>query len=68
MAAIELEEPEFANGGESAQAADAKPDLNPDLEFDRNGDEPPTETPDPGTVPESAEMPAGTAVSSNPAE
>jgi segregation and condensation protein B len=68
MAAIELEEPEFANGGDSAQAADAKPDMNPDLEFDRNGDEPHTETPGPGAVPESAEMPAETAVSSNPAQ
>jgi segregation and condensation protein B len=68
MAAIELEEPEFANGGDSAQAADAKPDMNPDLEFDRNGNEPPAETQDSGTAPESAEMPAETAVSSNPAQ
>ena len=68
MAAIELEEPEFANGGESAEAADAKPEMNPDLEFDRNGEEPATETPDPGAVPESAETPAETAVSSNPAQ
>ena len=68
MAAIELEEPEFANGGGSAEPTEQKLDLNPNLEFDRNGDEPATETPDTGIAPESAEMPAETAVSSNPAE
>jgi segregation and condensation protein B len=68
MAAIELEEPEFASGGGSAEATEQNLDLNPNLEFDSNGDIPPTEAPDPGTAPESAEMPAETAVSSNPAE
>jgi segregation and condensation protein B len=68
MAAIELEEPEFASEGDSTADADSKPSLDPNLEFDRNGAEPPMEQPDPGAVPESAEMPAVTAVSPDPAE
>jgi segregation and condensation protein B len=68
MAAIELEEPEFAQQADSAQPAQPAPDTNPALEFDQDGGEPPIDQPDPGTVPESAEMPAVTAVSPDPAQ
>jgi len=65
LAAIELDEPEFAAQGD----ADPEPllDLNPNLELDRNGDES-AEEPGSGERPQSAEMPAVTAVSPNPAQ
>jgi segregation and condensation protein B len=65
LAAIELDEPEFAAQGD----ADPEPalDLNPNLEFDRNSDES-AEEPDSGERPQSAEMPAVTAVSPDPAQ
>ncbi len=68
MAAIELDEPEFASQSESTEIAESMPDTNPALEFDQNGGEPPIDQPDPGAVPESAEMPAVTAVSPDPAQ
>jgi len=68
MAAIELEEPEFASQADSTESVEPQPDTNPALEFDQNGGEPPIDQPDPSAVPESAEMPAVTAVSPDPAQ
>jgi segregation and condensation protein B len=68
MAAIELEEPEFAQQADSTESAEPQPDTNPALEFDQNGGEPPIDQPDSSAVPESAEMPAVTAVSPDPAQ
>ena len=65
LAAIELEEPEFSSQGEAD--TEPAPDLNPNLEFDRNSDES-AEEPGSGEWPQSAETPAVTAVSPNPAQ
>jgi len=65
LAAIELEEPEFSNQGEAE--TEPAPDLNPNLEFDRNSDQS-AEEPGSGERPQLAEMPAVTAVSPNPAQ
>jgi len=48
MAAIELDEPE--------SVSEAEPETG--LDFDQNGSDQPTDKPDPGAVPESAETPA----------
>ena len=66
MAAIELDEPEFAAGGESAETEGANLDLNPDLEFDGAASEQLHEEPDSPDAPESAGMPAATAASLDP--
>jgi len=68
MAATELDEPEFAAGGDSIAPAESKPSLNPELEFDGNMMEAPEEVADGGDAPQPAQMPAETAVSPEPAE
>jgi len=67
LAAIELDEPEFASQQEAAPTGESRPSEHPEFEFDRNGSAPADEKTGDGTEPESAVVPAAMAVSPDPA-